>query len=69
MPRAALEALHPSQLVGELLGPNGIAVGQIYRHHADHAVAGRHQRLDPARVIIRVVAMQAALDVLQRSLG
>ena len=46
--RARPHALHPGELVGEFLGADRIAVRQVERDDADHAVAERHQRFDPA---------------------
>src|SRR5262249_47202044 len=50
-----LEALHPSELVGELVGPDRIAVRQVEIADPHHPVAAGNERLDVARVAVRVV--------------
>src|SRR6185437_2005061 len=59
-----LEPRHPAKLVGEFLGIDGIAVGQIER--ADTQVAER--RLEVARLLVAGIAGQADQHVARRHL-
>src|SRR6185437_175524 len=63
-PGMRLEPRHPAELVGEFLGIDGIAVGQIER--ADTQVAER--RLEIARLLVAGIARQAHQQVARRLL-
>ncbi len=58
--RTGLEALHPRELVGELVGADGIAVGQVEVADSHHAPGMRHAHLDVAGVRVAVVARKTA---------
>ncbi len=60
------EPLHPGELVGEFLAPDGIAVGQVDGRHARREAARRDACLDVARLGIPVVAGKPAPHVLER---
>jgi hypothetical protein len=56
------QTLHPGNLIGELVGPDGVAVRQIDRGDANFAKGG----LYIAGLLIRLVAGQAADKLLGR---
>ena len=62
------EPLQEGELIRVFLRAHGIAVRQIDARHPHHAVSGRDDRLDIARLGVVLVARQAARD-LERPLG
>ena len=62
------EPLQEGELIRVFLGAHGVAVRQIDARHPHHAVSGRDDRLDIARLGVVLVARQAARD-LERPLG
>ena len=62
------EPLKEGELIGIFLRAHGIAVRQIDASHPHHAVSGRDDRLDIARLRVVLVARQPARD-LERPLG
>src|SRR5262249_27297819 len=68
--RACREAPHPRELIGELVGADGIAVGQIEVADAHHTTLSGHAHLNVTRMTVAVVAGQAAHgDFVERALG
>ena len=62
-----LQPLHPRELVVVLRPRRRVAVRQVEPAYPDGlALAGHDQRLDPARLLVAVVAGQAAAHVLDR---
>src|SRR5579863_1223792 len=54
------ESVHPGELVSVFVGFGRVAVGQIKRGDANDAIAVRNHGLDIARVLVTLVAGQAA---------
>src|SRR5262249_44755256 len=68
--RACRKALHPGELIGELVGAHRIAIGQIEVADAHDAALAGHAHLDVAGVAVAVIARQAAHgDLVERPLG
>ena len=63
--RMGLEPAHPGELVGELVGADRVAVGQVEAADADDAGGDRDHRFDVAGLGVVGVAGQAAGDVLE----
>ena len=59
------QAIKPCELVGVFFGAERVAIWQIERNNSNHAVRERYQGLDIAGLFIKIVARQAARDVLQ----
>ena len=66
LPRMAQQPLHPGELVGELLGPDRIAVGQVDAAHR-HRTAGRlHAAFDVAGGLVVDMAGKGARRHVER---
>ena len=59
------EPVHPAQLVGELVGLHRIAVGQIDAADPHHAALGREHAFDQPRLLVAIVAGQAARHLVE----
>ena len=55
-----LEALHPAELIGKLLGAYRIAIGEVERDHPDRTALRREHALDPPRLLIALAAWQSS---------
>ncbi len=62
------QPIHPLQLVFELVGVDRIAVRQIDRSDAQHGLSSGDHGFDITRLLVAVVAGQAARHVIQRML-
>jgi len=60
------QAMHPAELVGVFFGVRRVAVRQVDRGDADHAVTERQHAFQIARLLVALVARQAAPHILQR---
>ena len=64
-----MQPVHPAELVGELLGVDRIAVGQVDAADPDHAALDREHALDQPRLLVGIVAGQAARHLVEAELG
>jgi hypothetical protein len=67
--RPRRQAVHPVELVFELVGADRIAVREIEAGDADDGAVARNHHLHIARMLVGIGAGQAAGDVLERPLG